>query len=222
MSGSDGTLLLASVTGETREAAETTAEDQHTPTIEAKDGTMAVATATMAVATATMVPTIKAMDGTMPVATTATEPTIEATDSTMPVETKATEPTIEATDSTIPVATTATEPAIGATDGTMPVATAAIETTETTGIFHISEIISIKIKELRTNSDSIVNNISCNEPPNCSTPKSNWLAVESNSLNCNHKNAHLTMLEGLHIKINVPDVQDVQDVPEDNVLKIIC
>ena len=101
----------------------------------------------------------------------------------------------------------------------MPVATAAIETTgettETTGIFDISEIISIKIKGLRTNSDSIVNNISCNEPPNCSTPKSTRFAVESNSLNCNHKNAHLTVLDGSNTKINVPDVQDV---PEDNLL----
>ena len=101
----------------------------------------------------------------------------------------------------------------------MPVATAAIETTggttETTGIFDISEIISIKTKELRTNSDSIPNNISCNEPPNCSTPKSNRFAVEYNSLNCNHKNAHLTVLEGSNTKINVPDVQDVL---EDNVL----
>ena len=46
------------------------------------------------------------------------------------------------------MATAATEPTIEATDGTMPVATAAIETTgettETTGIFDISEIISIK------------------------------------------------------------------------------
>ena len=73
MSGSDGTLLPASKTGETREAAETTAEDQHAPTTEATDGTMAVATATTA-------PTIEATDGTMPVATTANEPTIEATD----------------------------------------------------------------------------------------------------------------------------------------------
>ena len=100
-------------------------------------------------------------------ATTATEPTIEATDGTMPVTTTVTEPTIEATDGTMRVATTATEPTIEATDDTTPVATAAIETTgettETTGIFDISEIISIKIKELRTNSDSIVNNIFCNE-----------------------------------------------------------
>ena len=149
-------------------------------------------------------------------ATTATEPTIEATDGTMPMATTATEPSLEATDGTMPVATTATEPTIEATNGTMPVATAVIETTgettETTCIFDISEIISIKIKELRTNSDSIVNNISCNEPPNCFTPKSNRFAVESNSLNCNHK---LTVLEGSNTKINVPDVQDV---PEDNVL----
>ena len=61
MSGPDGTLLTASVTGETREAAETTAEDQQTPTIEATDGTM-------------------------PMATTATEPTIEATDGTIPIK----------------------------------------------------------------------------------------------------------------------------------------
>ena len=144
----------------------------------------------MPVATTATESTIEATDGTMPTATTATEPTIEAMDGTMPVATTATEPTIEATDGTMPMATTATEPTIGATDRTMPVATAAIETTETTGIFDISEIISIKIKELRTNSDSIVNNISCNEPPNCSTRKSNRFAIESNSLNCN-KNARL-------------------------------
>ena len=108
----------------------------------------------------------------------------------------------------------------------MPVATAGTETTgettETTGIFDISKIICRKIKELRTNSDSIVNNVSCNVPPNCSTPKLNLFAVESNSLNCNHKNAYLTVLEGSNTKINVPDVKinvtDVQDVPEDNVL----
>ena len=47
MSGSDGTLLMASVTGRTREAAETTAEDQHAPITEAMDGTMTVATATI-------------------------------------------------------------------------------------------------------------------------------------------------------------------------------
>ena len=88
MSGSDDTLLPASVTGQTREAAETTTEDQHAPTTEATDGTMPVAT------TATE-PTIEAMDSTMPVVTTATEPTIEATDGTMPVATTSTEPTIE-------------------------------------------------------------------------------------------------------------------------------
>ena len=86
------------------------------------------------------------------------------------------------------------------------------ETTVTTGIFDISKIISIQIKELRTNSDSIRNSISCNEMPNCSTPKSNRFAVESNSLNCNHKNAYLTVLEGSNTKINVTDV------PQHNVL----
>ena len=106
-------------------------------------------------------------------------------------------PTTDATDGTMTVATTTTEPTTEATEGTMPVTTAAlettgettIETTETTGVFDISKIISIKIKELRTNSDSIPNNISCNELPNCSTPKSNRFAVESNSLNCNFKNS---------------------------------
>ena len=101
-------------------------------------------------------------------------------------------------------------------DGTMQVTTAAMETTgettETTGIFDISKIISIKIKELRFNSDSIPNNISCNELPNSSTPKSNRFSVESNSINCNHKNAYSTVLEGSNTKINVPDV------PQENVL----
>ena len=46
MSGPDGTLISASVTGETREAAGTTAEDQRAPTTEATDGIMTVATAT--------------------------------------------------------------------------------------------------------------------------------------------------------------------------------
>ena len=146
-------------------------------------------------------------------------PTTEAMDGTIQVTTATTEPTTEAMDGTIEVTTATTEPTIEATDCTMPVTTAAIEatgeTTETTGIFDISEIISIKIKEFRTNSDSIPNNISCNEPPNCSTSKSNRFAVESNSLNCNHKNAHLTVLDGSNTKINVPDVQDV---PEDNEL----
>ena len=86
------------------------------------------------------------------------------------------------------------------------------QTTETTGVFDISKIISIQIKEVRTNSDSIPNNISCNELPNSSTPKSNRFSVESNSINCNHKNAYLTVLEGSNSIINVPDV------PQHNVL----
>ena len=139
-SGSDGTLLPASVTGLTREAAETTAGDQHAPTTEATDGSMRVAPAT-------------------------TEPTIEETDGTMPVA----------------VATSTTEPTTEAMHSTMQVTTAAMETTgettETTGSFDISKIISIKSKELRTNSDRIANNISYNELPNCSTLKSNRFAV---------------------------------------------
>ena len=206
MSESGGTMLPASVTGLTRAAAETTVEYQHAPTIEATDGTMRVAT------TATK-PTTEATDGTVPEATATMEPTIEATEGTMLVATVTTEPTIEATNGTLPVSTATTEPTIKATHGNMQVTTAAMETTlETTGIFYISEIISLKIKELGTNSDSIPNNISCNELPNCSTPKSNRSAVESNSLNCNHKNAHLTVLEGSNTKINVPEV------PQHNVL----
>ena len=113
----------------------------------------------------------------------------------------------------VAAATAATEPTIEATDGTIPGATATTETTgETTGNFDVSKIISIKIQELRINSDSINNNISCNELPNCSTPKSNRFAVESNSLNCNHNNAHLTVLEGSNTKINAPVV------PQHNVL----
>ena len=70
-------------------------------------------------------------------------------------------------------ATATTGPTIEATGGTMAVTTTATGTTgETTGIFYISKIISIKIKELRTNSDSLPNNISYTELPNCSTPKS--------------------------------------------------
>ena len=95
----------------------------------------------------------------------------------------------------MPVATATTEPTTKAMDGTMQVTTAAMKTTgETTGIFNISKIISIKIKELRTNSHTIPNNISCNELPNYSTPKSNGFAVESNSLNWDHKNAYLLCL----------------------------
>ena len=40
-------------------------------------------------------------------------------------------------------------------------------------------MISIKIKELRTNSDSIPNNISCNELPNSSTLKSYMLCQDN-------------------------------------------
>ena len=125
MSGSDSTLLPASVTGLTKEAAETTDEDQQAPNTEATDSTMPVVTAT-------------------------TDPTSKATDGTMPVVTAATEPTSEATDGTMPVATATTEPTSEATDVTRPVATAAM-TIEETGIFDISKIISINIKELRTN-----------------------------------------------------------------------
>ena len=53
----------------------------------------------------------------------------------------------------MPVATATTEPTIEETVGTMPVATAAMETTEktteATGIFDISKMISIENKELR-------------------------------------------------------------------------
>ena len=94
MSGSDGTLLPASVTGLTTEAAESTAEYQHAPTTEAMDGSMTVAT------TATK-PTIEATDGTMPVATPAMEPTIEVMDGTIQVMTATPEPTTEAMDGTI-------------------------------------------------------------------------------------------------------------------------
>ena len=53
----------------------------------------------------------------------------------------------------------------------------------------------------------------CSHIPDCITvPKSNRFAVESSYLNCNHKNAHLTVLEGSNTKINV---KDVHDVPED-------
>ena len=56
--------------------------------------------------------------------------------------------------------TATTEPTTEAMYSTMQVTTAAMETTgETTGIFDISKIIFIKIKELRTNSDSIPNQI---------------------------------------------------------------
>ena len=95
----------------------------------------------------------------------------------------------------------------------MPVATAGMETTrettEITGILDISKTISLKIKDLRTNSDRILNNISCNELPSCSTPKSNQFAAESNYLNCNHKNACSTVSEGTNTKITVSDVHDV-------------
>ena len=126
-----------------------------------------------------------------------------------PIPTAATVITTGATDSSAQVATATTEPTIEAADSTLPVATAARETTEATSIFGISKIISIKIKELRTNCDGIPNNISCNELPNYSTPKSNRFAVESNSLNCNHKNAYVTVSDCLNTKIIVPDVQDV-------------
>ena len=92
--------------------------------------------------------------------------------------------------------TATTEPTTEAMDSTIQVMPAAMEilgeTTETTGIFDISKMISIKIKELRTNSDTIPNNISCNELLNRSTLKSNRFSIESNSINCNHKNAYLT------------------------------
>ena len=85
------------------------------------------------------------------------------------------------------------------------------ETRATTGIFYISEIISIKIKELKTKSGSIHNNISCNEPPNCSTPKSNRFAENL----ITYKNEYFTVSEGLNTTINVPEVRDV---PQHNVL----
>ena len=78
MSGSDGTLLPASVAGLTREATETTDEDQHASTIEATDGTMPVPSAA-------------------PEQTTEAGPTTEATDCTMPVKTAAMETTGETT-----------------------------------------------------------------------------------------------------------------------------
>ena len=90
MSGSDGTLLPASVAGLTREAAETTDEDQHASTIEATDGTMPVASAAPE-------QTTEATKGTIPVATAETGPTTEATDCTMPVKTAAMETTGETT-----------------------------------------------------------------------------------------------------------------------------
>ena len=127
---------------------------------------------TIQVTTATTEPTTEAMDGTIQVTTAATEPTTKTMDGTIQMTTAATEPTTEAMDGTIQVTTATTKPTTEAMDSTMQVTTAAMETTETTGIFDISKIISIKIKELRSNSDSIPNNISCNELPNSSTPKS--------------------------------------------------
>ena len=126
MSGSDSTLLLASVTGLTREAVETTAGDQHAPNTKAMDDSMTVAT----IATK---PTTDAMDGTMPVVTASMEPTIKATDGTMPVATATTEPTIKATDGTMATAINeptieATKPTTDARDGTMAVAVATAAT----------------------------------------------------------------------------------------------
>ena len=77
-------------------------------------------------------------------------------DGTIQVTTATMEPTTKAMDGTIQVTTATTEATTEAMDSPMQVTTAAMETTgETTGIFDISKIISIKIKELRTNSDSI-------------------------------------------------------------------
>ena len=117
---------------------------------------------------------------------------IEATNGIMPVATATTEPTIEGTNCTMLVATATTKPTTEAITALCKWRLQQWKQQEKQLVVLIFvKLFTWKLKNWELILIAFPNNISCNELPMCSTPKSNQFAVESNSLNCNHNNTYL-------------------------------